>query len=46
MKIKTNIKGGRLAVNHSQTRAPVPMKIKTTVKSSKLAVNHSQTRAR
>jgi hypothetical protein len=43
MKIKTRVKGGRLAANHSQTATG--LKVRTQLKGGKLAANHSQTLA-
>jgi hypothetical protein len=45
MKIKTNVKAGKLAANHNQTAAR-GLKVKTNVKAGKIATNHNQTVAR
>ena len=41
MKVKTHVKGGRLASNHSQTATG--LKVRTQIKGGRLAANHSQT---
>lgn len=38
MKIKTNVKAGRITQNHNQTQ------VKTHVKAGRIAMNHSATR--
>jgi len=40
MKIKTRVRGGRLASNHSQTAG---LKVRSQVKAGRLASNHNQT---
>ena len=41
MRMETNVKAGRLALNHSQTvRSP---KVKSGVKAGAVAINHNQT---
>ena len=42
MKVKTHVKGGRLAANHSQTTTG--LKVRTQIRGGRLAANHSQTR--
>jgi hypothetical protein len=44
MRIRSSVKSGRLAVNHSQTAPTAGIKIKTHVKSGQLALNHSHSR--
>jgi hypothetical protein len=44
MKTKTNVRGGRLAANHSQT--VTGLKVRSQVKGGRLAANHNQTIAR
>ena len=41
MRIKTNVKAGRLASNHNQTIRS--LKVKSGIKAGKLASNHNQT---
>jgi hypothetical protein len=41
MKIKTNVKAGRLATNHNQTVVR-GLKVKTNVKAGGIALNHNQ----
>ena len=44
MKTKTNLKAGRLAVNHNHTIVLAKgIRVKTGVKAGRLAVNHNQT---
>jgi hypothetical protein len=45
MRIRSNIKAGKLAVNHSQT-ACKGLRVKSNIKAGKLAANHNQTVAR
>jgi hypothetical protein len=42
MKVKSNIKAGKLAVNHNQAVA-CGLRVKSNVKAGKLAANHNQT---
>ena len=44
MRVKTNVKAGKLAVNHNQTVKG--LRVKSTVRAGKIAFNHSQTVAR
>jgi len=43
MKIKTNVKAGRIALNHNQT---VGLKVKSGVKGGDMELQHNQTMAR
>ena len=44
MKTKTNLKAGRLAVNHNQTIVRTKgIRVKTGVKAGRLCGNHNQT---
>ena len=45
MKVKANIKAGKLGVNHNQT-ASRGLNVKSGVKAGKITVNHNQTLAR
>jgi len=45
MKIKTNVKAGRIAANHNQSVAR-GLKVKTNVKAGGLTAQHNQTMAR
>ncbi len=40
MKLKTNVRAGKLSANHNQAA----MKVKTAVKAGRIATNHNQTR--
>ena len=42
MKVKTHVKGGRLATNHSQTTTG--LKVRTQIRGGRLAANHNQPR--
>jgi hypothetical protein len=44
MRVKSNIKAGKLAVNHNQTVKG--LRVKSAVRAGKIAFNHSQTLAR
>ena len=44
MRIKTNVKAGRIALNHNQTIKR--LRVKSNVKAGKIALNHNQTVAR
>ena len=48
MKVRTGIKGGKLAANHNQTLLRVRprakgLRVKTGVKAGKLSANHNET---
>jgi hypothetical protein len=46
MKVKTNIKAGRLAANHNETLtqdSAQGLKVKTSLKAGRLASNHNET---
>jgi len=45
MKIKTNVKGGSLGLQHNQTMAR-GFKVRTNVKAGGIATNHNQTVSR
>jgi uncharacterized protein (DUF302 family) len=42
MKVRTNVKAGKLATNHNQTMAK-GLRVRTNIKAGKLATNHNQT---
>jgi len=44
MKVKANVKAGRIAFNHNQTAKG--FRVKSTVKAGKIAFNHNQAVAR
>ena len=45
MKVKSNVKAGKLGANHNQT-ASRGLNVKSGVKAGKLGLNHNQTVAR
>ena len=48
MKVRTNVKAGRKALNHNETlvREGKGLKVKTHVKAGRLALNHNETLVR
>lgn len=44
MKVKSSVKAGKIAINHSQ--AVKGLRVRSGVKAGKITVNHSQTVAR
>jgi hypothetical protein len=47
MKVKTSVKGGRLAANHNETLARATgLKVRTNVKAGRLSANHNGTLVR
>ena len=44
VKVKTNVKAGKIALNHNQTVRG--LRVKSNVKAGKLGVNHNQAVAR
>ncbi|MGH9768452.1 MAG: hypothetical protein ACREAB_13555 [Blastocatellia bacterium] len=45
MRIKTNVKAGKIVLNHNQ-RVARGLKVKSGVKAGRIAINHNQTVAR
>ena len=44
MRIKTNVRAGKIVLNHNQ--AVKQLRVKSNVKAGRIALNHSQTLAR
>ena len=45
MNIQTNVKGGRISLNHNQTQVR-GLAVRTAVKGGRIALNHNQQRPR
>jgi hypothetical protein len=42
MKVRTDVKGGRISLNHNQTPGPVRgLPVRTAVKGGRIALNHN-----
>ncbi|MEO6596480.1 MAG: hypothetical protein ABIP94_17145 [Planctomycetota bacterium] len=46
MNVRTDVKGGRVAANHNQTRPVRGLLVQTAVKGGRLAANHNHVLAR
>ncbi|MEO6596479.1 MAG: hypothetical protein ABIP94_17140 [Planctomycetota bacterium] len=47
MKVRTDVKGGKITVNHNQTQLPAAgLAVQTAVKGGRLSANHNQTLVR